>query len=72
MNGMFYNTGKETKNLVLDLSTFNFDKVTIYDRIFYGMTTSKKIYVKNSTAQNWIINNSGNSNLTTSNVLIKN
>ena len=71
MRNMFYNVGKETNNLVLDLSTFNFNKVIDYNRIFYGMTTSKKIYVKDSVARNWIINNSGNSNLTTSNVLIK-
>jgi len=71
MQEMFNNTGYNDTNLILDLSTFSFNNVTDYDKIFYGMTSSKKIYVKDAIARDWIINNSGNSDLTTSNVLIK-
>ncbi len=71
MNYMFYQTGYSNTNFTLDLSTFDFTSVTNYSSIFYGWRSTQKIYVGNSTAQNWIITNSGNSNLTTSNVLIK-
>ena len=71
MTSMFYRTGHNNSNFVLDLSTFNFSNVTEYEDIFDGMSTTKKIYVGNATARDWIINNSGNSALTTSNVLIK-
>ena len=68
---MFSYTGYSNSNLVLDLSLFDFGNVTNYTNIFTGMRSTGKIYVGNSTARNWIINNSGNSSLTTSNVLIK-
>ena len=71
INYMFDNIGHQTTNLSLDLSTFVFSNVSTYSDAFRGFRTSGKIYVKNSTARSWIINNSGNSNLTTSNVLIK-
>ena len=71
MSSMFYSTGYKNNSLVLDLSTFDFSNVTSYSNIFRYFKTTQKIYVKDATAQNWIITNSGNSNLTTSNVLIK-
>ena len=71
MSYMFSFTGFSNNNLILDLSTFDFSNVISYFDIFYCMTTTKKIYVKDAAAQSWIINNSGNSALTTSNVLIK-
>lgn len=71
METMFNGIGYSNPNLVLDLSTFTFDNVTSYSAMFWNFTATKKIYVKDATAQNWIITNFGNSNLTTSNVLIK-
>jgi predicted ribosomally synthesized peptide with SipW-like signal peptide len=71
MEGMFDDIARYTNNLTLDLSLFDFSNVTSYENIFYRMKTTSTIYVGNSTARSWIINNSGNSNLTTSNVLIK-
>ena len=69
MLNMFYNVGSNNPNLVLDLSNFDFTNVTSYNDMFLGWTSSKKIYVKNATDQAWVI--ARNSNLTTSNVLIK-
>jgi len=71
MQEMFYKTGYYNNSLELDLSTFDFSNVTNYTDIFYLMKSTSKIWVGNSTAQNWIITNSGNSNLTSANVLIK-
>ena len=71
MDLMFSRTGYANTTFELDLSTFNFSNVTSYTNIFSQFKTTQKIYVGNATAQNWIITNSGNSNLTTSNVLIK-
>jgi len=71
MDSMFWYTGYHNNNLILDLSSFSFSNVNNYSNIFFGMNSSKKIYVKDVTDRDWIINNSGNSFLTTSNVLIK-
>ncbi len=71
MSYMFYQTGYNNNNFEIDLSEFEFSNVTSYSVIFGGWKTTNKIYVKDTNDQNWIITNSGNSNLTTSNVLIK-
>ncbi len=68
---MFSQTGYANANLELDLSTFDFSSAVSYSSVFYGMRSTNKIWVRDATAQNWIITNSGNSNLTTANVLIK-
>ena len=71
MSYMFADTGAANDYLELDLSTFDFTNVESYEAIFLDMNTTGLIWVKDSTAQNWIITNSGNSNLRTSNVLVK-
>ena len=71
MGYMFDNTGHSNNNLEVDLSTFDFSSVTNSYYIFNGWKTTHKIYVKDAYDQNLIINYAGNSNLTTSNVLIK-
>ncbi len=71
MSWMFFNTGYANNNFTLDLSIFDFSNITSYTNVFFGWKTTQKIYVKYANDQNWIITNSGNSNLTTSNVLIK-
>ena len=71
MSFMFYYTGYANEYFTLDLSTFDFSNVTSYSNIFRAWKTTNIIYVKDANDQNWIITNSGNSNLTTSNVLIK-
>ena len=72
MYWMFGHTGEKNNNLVLDLSSFDFNNVTTYDGIFSGMTSSKKIYVKDADAQNWILSRYTMGTLSTNNVLIKN
>lgn len=42
MLGMFYETGYNNSNLVLDLSTFTFNNVTSYENIFSGFKTTEK------------------------------
>ncbi len=71
MSNMFYQTGHSDTTFTLDLSTFNFSSVTNYSDIFNSWSTTQTIYVRDATAQSWIINNGGDSNLTTANVLIK-
>ena len=71
MYKMFDTTGYSNNSFELDLSAFDFSNVTNATYMFYNWKTTKKIYVKEATDQSWIINNAGNSNLTTSNVLIK-
>ena len=69
---MFYQTGYGNTVFTLDLGNkFVFTSVTSYGSIFSGWRTTNKIYVKSATEQSWIVTNSGNSNLTTSNVLIR-
>ena len=72
MYWMFGHTGEKNTNLVLDLSSFDFSKVTTYEGIFSGMVPSKKIYVKDVEAQNWILSRYTMGTLSTSNVIIKN
>ena len=70
--GMFQYTGYNNSNLELDLSTFDFSKVTSYNNMFIGIKTTGKIWVKDADDQAWVISHRGtNTNLTTSNVLIK-
>ena len=68
---MFYSIANANTTLELDLSTFDFSSVTTYSNIFVGMRSTGKIWVGDATAQSWILTNSGNSNLTSANVLIK-
>ena len=70
-NRMFSGIGYADSNLILDLSTFTFDKVTNYNYVFEGFTTTKKIYVANTTQQSWVLGK-GFTNVTSDNVLIKN
>ncbi len=72
MKQMFYSTGKSDGNFTLDLGPdFVFTNVTEYADIFKYWKTTQKIYVKSATERSWIVTNSGNSNLTNSNVLIR-
>ena len=71
MYQMFCGTGRLNPNFVLDLSSFDFSSVTANNSIFGGFSSTQKIYVKDQTTRDWIINNSGNNSLTTNNVLIK-
>ena len=68
---MFYYIGYNNSTFSLDVSNCEFNNLTSYLHIFAGIKTTQKIYVKNNTQRTWVINNSGNSNLTSSNVLIK-
>ena len=70
MSYMFQGFGNANVNLVLDLSSFTFDKVTSYTGMFVYFRPTQKVYVKNTSAQSWITSK-GFSNLTTSNVLVK-
>ena len=70
MSVMFSGTGYSNSTLVLDLSDFTFDNVTSYTSMFYGFTSTKTIYVANTTQQSWLVDK-GFSNVTSSNVLIK-
>jgi len=54
MIGMFYQTGYNNSNLILDLRTLNFDKVTSYDNIFADSKTTHTAYVKNASDKTWI------------------
>ena len=76
MMNMFYQCYKlET----LDISNFDFSNVTSYNSIFYDCGTQTTtgltmVYVKNQTAQNWILNLSDDyrpSTWSTDNVIIK-
>ena len=71
MSYMFQRTGKFNLSMTLDLSSFDFTNVTIYSGMLDGLESTQIIYVKNTADQNWIITNGGNSNRTTSNVLVK-
>lgn len=70
MTSMFYYTGHDNSNLELDLSTFDFTNVTSYVSMFGEFSSTKKIYVKDSADQAWILDK-GFSELSSSNVLIK-
>ena len=71
MPNIFYNTGYANRYFEIDLTTFDFSNFSCDSSMFGGWKTTNKIYVKNAADQAWIINNCGNSSLTTSNVLIK-
>ena len=72
MSYMFKYTGDANSAFSLDLGNlFVFSAVTDYPGIFDIWKTTNRLYVKNSTVRSWIINNAGNSNLTTSNVLLR-
>ena len=67
-----------SKLVILDISNFDFSGVTSYDSIFYNCGSSNStpttVYVKDATAQQWILNLSSSdrpSNWSTSNVVIK-
>ena len=75
MGYMFYGS---TNLATLDLSNFDFSKVTNYNRIFNSCGTNNStpttVYVKDSTAQQWILNLSTTnrpSDWSTDNVIIK-
>ncbi|MBR3211367.1 MAG: BspA family leucine-rich repeat surface protein [Bacilli bacterium] len=70
MSYMFSYTDYSNTIFTLDLSPLTFN-ATSYDQIFNSWRTTQKIFVKDSTARSWIVTNSGNSNLTNSNVFIK-
>ena len=67
----FYLTGSKAQtNFDLDLSAGNFTNVTNNTGMFYNFGNNKAtIYVKDATAQSWVI--AQNSNFNASNVLIK-
>ncbi len=76
----FYNLGNSaTDNYIIDLSKGSFPTVFAnlysYKDAFKGLNLNKcTIYVKDAASQQWIVNHKsdlGNSNLSTSNVLIK-
>ena len=71
MSYMFEQTGYSNPTFEIDITSFDFDSVTNYAHIFRTWKTTNTIWVKDAIDQNWIVTNSGNSNLTTSNVLIK-
>jgi len=54
MIGMFYQTGYNNSNLILNLRTFNFDNVTSYDNIFTDSKTTQTAYIKNATDKTWV------------------
>ena len=72
---MFMGVGYYNPNFELDISTFDFSNIIYnsqnYGSMFSSIPSTSKIWVKNSAARTWVINNGGNNNLTTSNVLIK-
>ena len=70
MSYMFYDMGYLNNNLMLDITMFNFDKVTIYDDMF-NYKISQSLYVNNVDAQKWILDKEF-INLSSDNVLIKN
>ena len=71
MEGMFcYAAYIIGTRIEADLSSFTFNATSYYN-MFGGWQANYKIYVNDSTARDWILNNSDNSDLTTSNVLIK-
>ncbi|MBR7041866.1 MAG: BspA family leucine-rich repeat surface protein [Bacilli bacterium] len=71
MYSMFANVGNKTQtSFTLNLSAGNFTNVTDNYYMFYGFGNNKAtIYVKDATAQQWIL--AQNSNFNASNVLIK-
>ena len=73
--GMFSNFGKSSLNqIVMDLSAGSFTNITGNSSMFNGVPSDKvTIYVKDSTAQQWIIdkNSTWGTNFSASNVLIK-
>ena len=72
MNYMFAYTGNADTDFQLDLGDkFVFTSATDYTNIFANWKTTNKLLVKSATEQSWIFTNGGNSNLTSSNVLIR-
>ncbi len=71
MSSMFSRVGYANANFELDISTFVFTNVSSYLYIFSGFRSTNKIWVKDTAAVTWIINNSGNSDLTTNNIIVK-
>ena len=71
MASMFESAGnRTTKNFTLDISAGNFTSVTNMKNMFTGFPTSKAtIYVKDATAQSWVI--ARNNGFSATNVLIK-
>ncbi|MBR7042318.1 MAG: BspA family leucine-rich repeat surface protein, partial [Bacilli bacterium] len=72
MFSMFYYTGYSNTTFEIDIMQFDFSNVTTYNDIFTGWRTTNTIWVKDAADQSWVITNSANSNLTTSNVLYPN
>ena len=71
MNYMFSYTGYSNPNFELDLSTITTKSISGNRYIFEGFKSTNTIWVKNAADQTWVINNKGNADLSTSNVLIK-
>ncbi len=61
--------GRRNNPFILDLTTFDFSNVTSYEGIFWNVSSNITIWVKDATAQAWVV--AREANLTTSNVLIK-
>ena len=81
MENMFSSIAHSNPNFILDLSTFNFDKVTNYS-LFSNSSdnflASQKIYVKDNNVKEWLVTNVGAeapkypiTTITRNNVLIK-
>ena len=54
MARMFASTGGSDPNFILNLRTFNFDKVTDYANMFTGSKTTQTAYVKNVSDKTWV------------------
>jgi len=54
MERMFQYVGDGNSLFTLNLRTFNFDKVTSYNNIFYGSKATHTIYVKNASDKTWV------------------
>lgn len=67
MDSMFIYCEKLT---TLNISKFNVENVTTYSQIFYGLNSSIKITVQNTTLRTWAIDASTNPKFTTSNFVI--
>ena len=54
MSYMFYQLGWSNSNFILDLRTFNFDKVSYWEWIFDSSQSSHTAYVKNASDKTWV------------------
>jgi len=54
MSNMFYQLGWSNSSFILDLRTFNFDKVSYWEWIFDSSQSSHTAYVKNASDKYWV------------------